>query len=569
MKSNRTVQCLAFIAMLGSTPIVAAAPEWRVVLSERSSTVFLPQLPSGSYVLSTILPGEISNSAAATLSFNLTRPDGRAGLWVERNSILLPQAEIGITGAAGPGRTGIESTHVFRQMAKIDSNAQDQRVFAARADDPAQPFESTSYGVWIANSNGNQEIARDNAEGSLGPGIGTNWVFIPDSDFFPLTDFGNLSRIHALPNGQVLLDAVVRPPPGQPYTARRALVRHTPGVGNVPCAVALVPDAALAPGVLLGDQFNALSRAASNARGEIYAAGGLEVGAPTFETRLGIWKFCDGAPQVKALSANTGALGPNIAGSPTATFNRFGRIIGPTSAGAFYFSGEGSPTFKGVFHHSNGQNRPVLLNNAAGTLGPGIAGFSFNFVLDYEPLSAGRFGLIYATMRSNSGSTERFGLWRLQPDAASEPILIIGDNGAYAPAPGRLWESVSAFNILENGVALAIAATTTPPSAQRRLSVWRFRPGRAPEEILKSGDLVRYPTATGIEMRAVRGISGTFVGSGSDGLQDYPGDDSWVSASGSVLVEVELEGMEGLIYPTRYLRAQISNVNVLFEDGFE
>jgi hypothetical protein len=569
MNSNRILQSLALIAVLESADVAAVAPEWRVVLSDSSSTVFLPQLPSGSYALSTILPGEISDSPAATMSFNLTRPDGRAGHWYERNGILLPQAEIGITGAAGPGRTGIESTHVFRQMAKIDSNAQDQRVFAARAGDPAQAFDTTSYGVWIASSNGNQEIARNNTEGALGPGIGTNWVFIRDSDFFPLTDFGNLSRIHALPNGQVLLDAVVQPPPGQPFTARRALVRHTPGVGNVPCAVALVADTALAPGVLLGDTFNAISRAASNARGEIYAAGGLAVGAPTFETRQGIWKFCDGAPLIKALSANTGALGPNIAGNPTAMFNTFGRIIGPTSAGAFYFSGEGSPTFKGVFHHSNGQNRPVLLNNTAGALGTGIAGFSFNYVLEFEPLSAGRFGLVYAQMRANVGSTERFGLWRLRPDAASEPILIISDAGAYAPAPGRLWESVSAFNILENGVVVAIAATSTPPSTLRRLSVWRFRPGRAPEEILKPGDLVRYPTATGIEMRAVRSISSTFVGSGSDGLQDYAGDDSWVSASGSVLVEVELEGMEGLIYPTRYVRAQVSDLNVLFEDSFE
>ena len=143
------------------------------------------------------------------------------------------------------------------------------------------------------------------------------------------------------------------------------------------------------------------------------------------------------------------------------------------------------------------------------------------------------------------------------------------DTGAYAPAQGRLWQGVSAFNVLENGVVLAIASTSTPPSALRRLGVWRFRIGRAPEEILKAGDLARYPTTSGVQMRAVRGVSDNFVGSASAGLQNYAGEDSWVSASGSVLVEVELEGMEGLIYPTRYVRAQVSDLNVLLEDGFE
>lgn len=80
---------------------------------------------------------------------------------------------------------------------------------------------------------------------------------------------------------------------------------------------------------------------------------------------------------------------------------------------------------------------------------------------------------------------------------------------------------------------------------------------------------MRYPTATGVQMRAVRGVSDNFVGSASAGLQNYAGEDSWVSASGSVLVEVELEGMEGLIYPTRYVRAQVSDLSVLLEDGFE
>ena len=118
-------------------------------------------------------------------------------------------------------------------------------------------------------------------------------------------------------------------------------------------------------------------------------------------------------------------------------------------------------------------------------------------------------------------------------------------------------------------MVIALASTSTPPSTLRSLSLWRFRPGRAPEEVLKTGDLVRYPTASGVEMRAVRGLSDTFVASGQAALQDYAGDDSWVSASGNVLVEVALDGMEGLVFPTRYVRAVVSNTSVLFQDGFE
>ncbi|MDZ4813477.1 MAG: hypothetical protein SGI99_12830, partial [Pseudomonadota bacterium] len=62
-------------------------------MSASSSTVSLPQLPPGAYSISP-LPGELSDSPSATLGFNLTRPDGRTGLWQELGGALLPLAEL-------------------------------------------------------------------------------------------------------------------------------------------------------------------------------------------------------------------------------------------------------------------------------------------------------------------------------------------------------------------------------------------------------------------------------------------------------------------------------------------
>lgn len=567
MTPIRRTLCFAFSFLVTASALASEQINWRVVLSSPSPSVLLPQLPSAAYSLSP-WPGEISDSSAATLSFNLTRGDGRKGLWREYAGNLQPYAEIGLTGAGGPGRGGSESAHVFRLFGSFDSNAQDQRVFAARAGDPALPLEAVSYGIWKVGESGNIEIARIGTDGVLGPGIGSEWFFSTDFDF---SDFATFAHLHALPNGVVLLDTSVSPPPGQMYGKRQALVRHTPGIGNEACAVARSTDPMLAPGVLLNDYFEGTGTAATSRGGEIFASAVIATQTPTISTRKGVWKFCSGAPQVRALSAQTGNLGPGIAGSSGAVFDSFMPIIAPTDSGAFYFSAEGSnPSFKGIFYHANGQNKPVLLNGATGALGPGIAGFTFNQVINFHPISSGRFGIVSARIQGTGVNPERFGLWRLRPDAAPEPLLLQSDNGTYGgPVPERRWDTVPVFSVLENGVVVFMASTWTPPSATRRLSIWRIRPGHAPEEILKVGDMVAYPTATGVQLRAVRTISDTYVGSAGAGPQDRAGEDSWVSAGGSALVEVQLEGMEGNIFPSRFVRAQVTNVDVLLEDGFE
>ena len=101
MTSFRNAFCFAAIFVCAGQVVASEPINWRVVLSSSSSTVLLPQLPTGGYSMFP-LPGEVSDSSAATPGFNLTRDDGRKGLWREFAGNLQPYAETGITGAVGP-----------------------------------------------------------------------------------------------------------------------------------------------------------------------------------------------------------------------------------------------------------------------------------------------------------------------------------------------------------------------------------------------------------------------------------------------------------------------------------
>ena len=553
------------LALVIANSANAATPEWRVVLTPSSSIIQLPGLPApGSYSLA--LPGAVlSDSAGASLNFPVRLSSTNAiDLWHERAGLLQPYAQIAQSGVTGPGRTGAESNDVFRRFTNLsntfvrsDTSAQDARAFTAQASALGAPAEQISIGAWAQTTSGNVEIARVGTDGVLGPGIGAGWTFGSD-------DSENIfGKLHALPDGAVLIQAVAKAPTA-PNLPLDLLARYQPSLGNSPCALADSLNPAWAPGVLANDSFFSILTAASSPRGEVFAAAGAVRRNPNLVTRRGIWQFCAGAPQAKALSDTTGALGPNIPGNSAATFTDLLPLVAPSTAGAFYFSGIGVG-FKGVFHHSNGQNRALLLNGVEGALGPGIPGYVFDFVNDYEPIAAGKFAVLRATIRPFAGGNSISALWRLRPDASPEPLIIV-DSTTYIPAPGRLWRDVGIYNIFENGDVITQAVTSNPPALDS-VSLWRLRPGHAPEEILKKGDLVRTPTATGTDMRAVRSISRPDAGSAA--LRAYGGDDSWVSASGAVLVKVEIEPMEGQIYLVPWVRAQVTNLDALFQDGFE
>ncbi len=558
--------CLALLPILAQ----AAAPEWRVVLTPSSNTITLPNLPApGSF--SVALPGVvISDSAAANLNFVLNFGNGNYDLWRESAGSLSPYAQVGATGTTGPGRVGAEATHVFRRITNsstslvvTDSNGEDARVFTALAGDAATPLDATTVGAWAWTPAGNIEIARLGTDGALGPNIGPGWSF--SNDGFPNNNFG---RLHALPGSAVLIQSGARTTAnGLPYDV---LARYQPGVGNSTCSVTQSSNPAWAPNVLgVGDHFEAIRYASSNPRGEVFAAANAARQTP-IAVRNGIWQFCAGAPQVKVLSQTTGALGPNIPGNAGAVFTDVLPGIGPTSApGSFFFSGKNTSTtnpFKGVFHRSADGNRPVLLNGVEGALGPQIPGFVFDTVLEYDPISAGDYAVLQATIRPVTGTSSTFGYWRLRPNASPEPIIIIDNTGPFVPAAGRVWKDVGLINILPNGDVLLFAATSNPPEPLNYTSVWRIRPNRAPEELLKRGDQVRTPTAAGLVLRTVRFVRGP---GGSAPPRDYGGDDSFLSASGHVLASVEIEPMEGLVYLSPWVRAQVTNLDVFMQDGFE
>ncbi len=546
-----------------------AAPEWRVVLTRSSNTITLPNLPApGSYDIA--LPGPvISDSAGGNLNFVLRLANGEYDLWRELPGALQAYAQIGATGSTGPGRTGAEAGHVFRRLTNAsttyvfsDSNQQDARVFTGYAGDPAATLDNSPIGAWISTTTGNTEFARFGTDGALGPALGAGWSF--QSNGGP-NIFGTL---HALPGGAVLMQTGARSPvpPNLPYVT---LVRHQPGVGNLACSVTQSTNTAWAPGVLGNDYFEAIRYASSSPRGEVYAAADAARQTP-IAVRNGIWQFCAGSPQIKALSQSTGALGPNIPGNANAVFTSILPNIAPSTAGAFYFTGKSENTtlpFKGIFHHANGQNTALLLNGVEGALGPQIPGFVFDTILEYDPISAGRFAIVRATIRPVGGSSSTVGIWRLRPDASPEPVAIIGNTGAFVPMAGRVWRDLDLFNIFENGDVIVQSATTNPPALLDVVSVWRIRPGRAPEEILKRGDFVRTPTAAGPVLRAVRGFSRP--GAGSAAIREYGGDDSWVSASGQALINVEIEPMEGLTFVSPWVRAQVTDLDVFLQDGFE
>ncbi len=541
-----------------------------MVLTPSSNTITLPNLPApGTYDLS--LPGPIiGDGPAANANFAVRLSNGDINLWRERAGVLTPYAEVGSTGSTGPARVGAETGHVFRRITsqstariETDTDSEDARVFSAYAGDPAAAFSAATVGVWTRGIGGNAthniEIARVGTDGALGPNIGAGWTFTGGNDNFGL--------LHALPDGHVLIQATALTT-AQPNLPFGTLVRFRPGVGNSPCTVAQSTNPAWAPGVLGNDYFESYRYAASSPRGEVYASASAVRQMP-ITVRNGIWQFCNGAPQVKALSQTTGALGPNLPGNANAVFSQLLPNIAPTTAGAFYFTGINTtaPAFKGVFHHSNGQNAPVLLNGVEGALGPQVPGFVFDTILDYDPISAGRFAIVRATIRPVAGGTSVSGVWRLRPNASPEPIAIV-DSTSIIPAPGRVWRDVDLFSIYDNGDVMLQVNTSNPPSLLPTISVWRVRIGAAPEEILKVGDMVSVPTAAGLVQRMVRGINRP--GNGSAALREFAGDDSWLSANGSALVNVDIAPSTtspNVISP--WVRAQVSNLDVIFRNGYE
>lgn len=539
----------ALSAALLATPSARAAGDvtWRLVMA-KDPRVVLAQLPPPSQVV-VYDHFSIADGGAGQLGFTAAMTASSLNLWTQRGTQLVPYAEIGVGGATGPGRSGSESGDTFTRLAPIfDSIGTGTRVFSAQAGASAA---TASEGLWQWDGTRNVEFAREFDDGPLGPGMGPDWRYTA------LNNVGSEPTVIALPHRRALFTGRVARPDQADNDGDDSWSVYRPGAGNRPCMLQDSADPDFAPG-LAGTTFADVSyRVGVSRHGEIYAA------ATLFDTHnyfTGLWQLCDGAPRIAALQGATGALGPGFA-DPTVTFHDIEDYLSPSVPGGFYFSARAGATpnlMQGVFHHGDNRNKPILQENVTGATGPQIAGYVFHTQrYPHDLKAAGRYAALKSSI-APSGATSplRNGLWRLTPEGV-QPVAIEGDTGGYAPPNGGTWYAFHQYAVFDNGDLVAAASVDTSSD----ISLWRFRIGQPPVEILKVGDLVTVPTTGGPVDAAVTGL-------GVPGTVDYApgGYDDWSTANGEVIVRVGLQGFDGSTY---YLRGTAARPDYLFADDFD
>jgi hypothetical protein len=570
MKPRIVLGALAYCALL--SPITHAGDvRWRVALSSSDPGISLPQLPAGHGVVG----AGLADGGAGVLGFqlrpfNATAPDGN---WFERGGALAAYAQVGATGALGPGRSGAESSHVFRRLYYGDSAGEGARAFGATANDPSADPGDASLGIWLWDGKKNVEIARLGTDGPLGPGLGSGLVY---KSLHHVDDTDNDVNVWMLPNRRVLFAGRIGTSSG---VGNDGLSVHTPGVGNAPCMLIGSTDADVGPGISAAAFSGISARKAVSPRGEVYALASARpvAGAPAgWFGSDGIWQFCDGAPRPGVLTGFTGEYGPGF-DEDTAVFggdaNGLWGYVAPSLPGSYFFSSggrmstaSGAPAFFGLFHHDAAarRNRPLVLENSQGRYGPQIDGYVFNTsVVPYNVKAAGRYAALQTSVSPVGNASARFpGLWRIDVDGTVEPVALSGDTGAYAPAPGRIWNGTFyRFAIFDNGDIVTAASTKNVADGTTAVSWWRLRRGAAPVEILKTGDLVQVPTPGGVVERAVTGLDPQY----QVALPLSAGRDVWFTANGNMLIgDVTIQGFEST---TTILRGVAAQPDYLFATG--
>ena len=188
--------------VLCSQPALAGDVDWRVALSGSTASISQPPLPAAH----TFRGAGLADAGAGLLGFqwsantNLLNPDGN---WFESGSTFTQYAGVGVIGAQGPGRSGAESTHVFRRLYYGDAFNAAARAFGATANDPADPAGNASTGAWLWDGTKNVEIARVGASGALGPGLDGGRIY---KTLHHIDDVNHDVNVWMLPNQRVLLE---------------------------------------------------------------------------------------------------------------------------------------------------------------------------------------------------------------------------------------------------------------------------------------------------------------------------------------------------------------------------
>ena len=544
--SAHRMAAFATCSILALTAHGADRP-WVAVLSESSANIGIPNFPA-TYTISGGGPA-LAKTGGGELGFLLTNAADKSGHWAVVDGVLRQFTAVNRAGALGPGRLGSEAAHVFFAFpGASNSTGSNNRIFVGQAGSPSQPPTAAPFGVWSFNGAANIEVARNGNVGALGPNLGAGWQF-------NITNANGFARVIPLAGGRVVMQAQVDSPSS---AFIQGVVLHTPGSGNQGCA-AVGLTGALAPGANL--KFNRIDAIAANSDSVYMTAQTVDT---AFNQASGIWRICEGAPVARALAKDTGIRGPGLAAG--AFFNTLGEEIDPASGNTFFFNANGqyadAVAFDGIFHHDGMSNAPVVLRGVQELLGPRVTNFVFNQFGDLKTQAAGRFGVLKTRINNLVTGEVRFGLWRIARGAPAEPLAVVGEAGALAPLATRRWVEFQNEAILENGDVLTIADTEAVGGSDPRRSLWRIRPNRTPELLLDIGDRVTVNTTTGPQLVAITALEPVFE---AGPLQQYGGDDSWVSADGSALIAVRLAGFGTTTF---YLRGQATNV-VTFADGFE
>ncbi|MEO8673089.1 MAG: hypothetical protein ABI411_17360 [Tahibacter sp.] len=525
---------------------------WEVLAAENPN-LYTPPL-TGAARRTFSHPG-VNDSDGGQVGFNVISPADGSGFWTRQAQGLIRYAQLDTSGTSGPGRSGAESAHVFRNLnsAQRDSGGGGQRVFVARAGDPSLPVDAASYGVWRWDLVHNVEVARTGTDATLGPGLGAGWTF---------PSVANFTQVRSIQGGRVLLDAKVNGPGG---IARNLIARHVPGLGNRPCLLSLSTDPGLAPGLSAGDSFATNFgdpyKPAVDAQGRVfgsfYASG----------SRVGIWEVCNGAPIARAVDDETGARGPGVANT-AAVFSSFDARVVPSGNGFLYFFAlaresiaGGSATITGLFRNDGTHNEAIALLGVSGAFSPNWQGSTFSQFSDNTLDAAGSYATFGASVQTAGGGAT--GLWRSAPGGL-QPAAILNLEGAYGPEPGSTWKSFRERSILANG-DIVMAAETLPAN---ELAVWLLQIGAAPRRILRPGQNLTLPTVSGPVIAAVSSIAlpGEADGITIDTARPASGRDAWIASDGTVLLQVNM----GSTYGSVLISARPTNPDdVIFRDGFD
>lgn len=126
----------------------------------------------------------------------------------------------------------------------------------------------------------------------------------------------------------------------------------------------------------------------------------------------------------------------------------------------------------------------------------------------------------------------------------------------YGPEPNRTWDAFYGNSILQNG-DIVVDARTQPGSER---AVWLLKKDGTKQRVLKVGQIVSVPTASGVIQSSVTSYQIP------NGAAPYSrGGDSWIGEDGSLLIRAVLT-----TYGTSLISARPSNpIDKIFANGFD